>query len=82
MRSAELGARLRPERRHRNRQFNDRPDDHDVVEAIPRHIPLRDHRRRNERTQRSAQPVEAVQEAENLVGGGHVADPGVPGGIF
>jgi hypothetical protein len=40
---------------------------------------LGDHRGRNERRKHSAHTVESVQEAEYLVGIGHVADPGIPG---
>lgn len=55
---------------------------HDVVELIPLHVGLRDHAGGDKGGDGGANAVEAVQEAEDFVGVGHVAHPGVPAGIF
>lgn len=74
-------ARGLPEGRHRGGQLDGGGADHDVVEVVPLEVRLGDHRGRDQRGEDTTGAVEGVHHAQYLVCVGHVADPGVPGGI-
>ena len=81
IRSAKRGAIRLPECSCTRTKLDKRHADHNVVERVPRQMALGDHGCSNEGRQHGAEAVESMQEAQNLVGVRHVANPGIPGGV-
>ena len=79
--SAECCSIRLPECSSARTKLDERQADHNVVERVPREVALGDHGGSNEGRQHSAEAVEGMQEAQNLIGVRHVANPGVPGGV-
>lgn len=73
---------LVPERPQRGRELDGRGTDHHVIPGVPEEVRLCDHGGGDEGGDCGANAVEAVKEAEDFVGVGHVAYPGIPGCIL
>lgn len=70
-----------PESRQRGGNLHSSEANHDVVIEPPRYSRFRDESGGNERSNCCAESIEAMEEAQNFIGVGHVAHPGVPSGV-